>query len=172
MAVSHDESLRRTSAAGKPCARVEEESWKERMERVDRKRIYRVARSAEVAYAAIQGGMAYYISLRLDGIGHPLPRSIFLLAAGVPVAVALTLAIVLRPSVRWAWWPAVALALYVIVDAAATLVRVADLPARSWPSNAWVGFAAIGARFFAQLLVVGAAVVVLWRPSLAASPPG
>lgn len=116
--------------------------------------------------------MAYYISLRLDGIGHPLPRSIFLLAAGVPVAVALTLAIVLRPSVRWAWWPAVALALYVIVDAAATLVRVADLPARSWPSNAWVGFAAIGARFFAQLLVVGAAVVVLWRPSLAASPPG
>jgi hypothetical protein len=75
------------------------------MERVDTRLTHRVARSAELVYAAIQGGMAYYISLRLDVIGHPMPRSILLLAAGVPVAAALVLAIVLCPGVRWAWWP-------------------------------------------------------------------
>ena len=133
-------------------------------------RAFRIARLAEVIYAAIQGGTVYYISQRLSVIGHPLPRSVILLGAGAPVAVALFLAVVLRPRARWVWWPAAAFAVYVIVDGAAALIRIVNLPSSAWPSNAWLGFVAIGLRLLTQAVVVGAAFVVLRRPSIAASP--
>ena len=134
-------------------------------------RAYRLARLAEVLYAAIQGGVAYYISRRLSAVGHPLPPSA-LVVAWTPVAVALVLAVVLRPSTRWVWWPAAAFALYVIVDGVVALIRIANLPIGTWPSNAWLGFWMIGLRLLTQVLVVGAAFLALRRRSAAISAAG
>ena len=93
-------------------------------------RAYRLARAAEIVYAAIQGGLAYYISHALSTVGHPLsPRAP--IVAWTPVAAALVLAVVLRPHAWWAWWAAAVLGLYVIGDSAVAAIRLANLLLRS-----------------------------------------
>jgi|SRR6185437_2773444 hypothetical protein len=133
---------------------------------------YRLARWAEVVYAAIQGAVAYYVSHLLRASNHPLPPRTLLLAGWIPVTVALVLAVLLRPRSRWVWWPAGAFALYVLVASVVAVTRVARIPSHLWPSHAWLGFAMIGVRLLMQALVVNAAFLTLRRQAVRVSPVG
>jgi hypothetical protein len=129
----------------------------------------RLARLSEIVYAAIHGCLVYYILTRLSAVGHP-PSQRTLILAWAPVAVALALAGVLGRPGRWVWWLATAFALYVVVDSAVAIFRIANLPTSTWPSNAWLAFSMIGLRLITQMLVAGAAVHALHQRSIAASP--
>lgn len=141
-----------------------------RATRTDTMRAHHLARLAEVVYAATQGATAYYVSRGLAVAGHRFPLRVFLLAAAAPVAVALVLAVMLRTRAQWVWWPAVAFALYVFVDGAYALIRVAHLPVSTRPPDGWLGFVAIGLRLLTQVVVVCGALLTLRQPSIVASP--